>query len=145
MIIYIDLRYLTNTKNKRLHQAFFISSLPVSHFKSLFPLFYDIIIIGAGVVGCAISRELSKYELKVLVIEKEDDVAGSTSKANSGVMHAGYHKAPGSLKAILNVAGHANFQRLSDELDFPIKFTGKLVVAKKEDEIEQLRQLMDRG
>ncbi|MBN2543076.1 NAD(P)/FAD-dependent oxidoreductase [bacterium] len=106
---------------------------------------HDIIIIGAGVVGCALARALSRYKLDVLVLEKEDDVAGSTSKANSGVIHAGYHKKPGSLKATLNVAGHSYFQRLSDELDFPVKFIGKLVVAKKENEIEDLRKLMDRG
>ncbi|MBN1754761.1 NAD(P)/FAD-dependent oxidoreductase [bacterium] len=106
---------------------------------------FDIIIIGAGVVGCSIARELSRFKLDLMVIEKEEDVASGISKGNSGVIHAGYHKEPGSLKATLNVAGHRYFQEWGEQLDFPVKFNGKLVVAKVKEEVEGLRKLMERG
>ena len=66
---------------------------------------YDIIIIGAGVSGCACARELSRYDAKILVVEKEEDVCCGTSKANSAIVHAGYDAAHGSLMAKLNVEG----------------------------------------
>ena len=62
---------------------------------------YDIIIIGAGVTGCAIARELSKYEARILVVEKDEDVCTGTSKANSGIVHAGYDAKPGTLSVHL--------------------------------------------
>ena len=68
---------------------------------------YDIAIIGAGVVGCAIARELSKYRVKACVIEREEDVCCGTSKANSAIIHAGFDATPGKLKAKLNVQGNA--------------------------------------
>jgi len=70
-------------------------------------------------VGCSIARELSKYELKVCVVEKNSDVASGTSKANSGIVHAGHDAKPGTLKGKLNVRGNAKFDQLSRELDFP--------------------------
>ena len=72
----------------------------------------DIIIIGAGVTGCAIARELSRYDLDVCVIEKSSDVCEGTSKANSGIVHAGYDAKPGSLKAKLNVRGNEMMEQL---------------------------------
>ena len=66
---------------------------------------YDVIVIGAGVTGCSIARELSRYELDLLVLEKEEDVCCGTSKANSAIIHAGHDAAPGSLKARFNVEG----------------------------------------
>ena len=66
---------------------------------------YDIVIIGAGVIGCAIAYELAKYQLDVLVLEKESDVCSGTSKANSGIVHAGYDAKPATLKAKFNVDG----------------------------------------
>ena len=68
---------------------------------------YDVIVIGAGVTGCSIARELSRYELDLLVLEKEEDVCCGTSKANSAIIHAGHDAAPGSLKARFNVEGNA--------------------------------------
>ena len=67
---------------------------------------YDVMIIGAGVSGCAIARELSRYRLKIGVLEKEEDVCCGTSKANSGIVHAGFDAKPGTLKAKMNVEGN---------------------------------------
>ena len=66
---------------------------------------YDVCIIGAGVVGCAVARELSKYDLDVCVTDKEEDVCSGTSKANSAIAHAGYDAVPGTIKAKMNVRG----------------------------------------
>ena len=80
---------------------------------------YDAIIIGAGVTGCAIARELSRYQLNILVLEKEEDVCCGTSKANSAIIHAGHDAKPGSLKARFNVRGNELMDQLSADLDFP--------------------------
>ena len=80
---------------------------------------YDIIIIGAGVSGCACARELSRYDAKILVVEKEEDVCCGTSKANSAIVHAGYDAAHGSLMAKLNVEGSRRMPALAKELDLP--------------------------
>jgi glycerol-3-phosphate dehydrogenase len=70
---------------------------------------YDVVIIGAGIIGCSIARELSKFKLKTLVLEKESDVCCGTSKANSTIIHAGFDAKPGTLKAaILPIAGKGN-------------------------------------
>ena len=82
---------------------------------------YDVIIIGAGVSGAAAARELSRYNAKVCVIEKEEDVCCGTSKANSAIVHAGYDAKEGSLMAKLNVRGNALMEQLSKDLDFPFK------------------------
>ena len=81
---------------------------------------YDVIVIGAGVTGCAIARELSRYQLKLAVLEREEDVCCGTSKANSAIIHAGYDAVPGTLKARMNVAGNRMMDALSKELDFSI-------------------------
>ena len=106
---------------------------------------YDVIIIGAGVSGTASARELSRYQLKILVLEKEEDVCCKTSKANSGIVHAGYDAANGSLMAKLNVRGNELMEDLSKELDFPFKRTGSFVVCQKEEDILQLEKLKERG
>ncbi len=98
------------------------------------PKHYDIAIIGAGVVGCAIARELSKYSFKVILIEKEADVAEGISKANSGVIHAGFNVKPGSLKAKLNNKGVFMLPKLADELGLEYNICKKLVVAKNDEE-----------
>ena len=82
---------------------------------------YDVIIIGAGVSGAATARELSRYNVKTCVIEKEEDVCCGTSKANSAIIHAGYDAAEGSLMAKLNVRGNQMMEQLSKDLDFPFK------------------------
>ena len=84
---------------------------------------YDAIIIGAGVNGCAVARELSRKKLNIAVLEKCTDVCEGTSKANSGIAHAGFDAKPGTLMAKLNVIGSNRMEQLSKELDFPIKET----------------------
>lgn len=106
---------------------------------------YDVIIIGAGVSGCAIARELSRYQLKILVLEKESDVCEGTSKANSGIVHAGYDAEPGTLKARLNVAGSRKMKALSEELDFSYRQNGSLVLCFDEKEAWKLEELKKRG
>ena len=106
---------------------------------------YDVIIIGAGVVGSAVARELSRYNCKACVIEKEVDVCCGTSKANSGIVHAGYDAKPGSLKAQLNRAGNKMMKDLSEELDFAYENTGSFVVCTKEEDISKLEALLDKG
>jgi len=105
----------------------------------------DILIIGAGVVGCALAREFSKYELKTVLLEKESDVCCGVSKANSGVLHTGLYYKKGSLKARLCVEGRLMYKRLVKELDVPCTLCGKHVVARTEDEIKDLERLRDVG
>lgn len=100
-----------------------------------------ILIIGAGVVGCALAREFSKYELKTIVVEKESDVCCGASKGNSGVLHTGLYYKKGSLKARLCVEGRLMFPKLAEELGVPYAFCGKHVVARTEEEIKDLEKL----
>ncbi len=106
---------------------------------------YDLIIIGAGIVGCSIAREISRYQVKILLLEKEADVACGTSKSNSAIIHAGYDAKPGSLKARLNVAGNLLYEQLSRELDIPFKRNGSTVVAFSPEELPALEELYQRG
>ena len=89
---------------------------------------YDVIVIGAGVVGSAVARELSRYQLKTAVLEKELDVACGNSSRNTGMLHAGFTYKPGSLKAECAVEGNQEFDQVAKELGVPFKRTGKLVV-----------------
>lgn len=106
---------------------------------------YDVAIIGAGVVGCAIARELSKSQLKACVIEREEDVCCGTSKANSAIVHAGFDAIPGTLKAKLNVRGNEMMDELSKELDFPFIRNGSLVVCTDGQDPAGLEALLERG
>ena len=106
---------------------------------------YDVIIIGAGVCGCAIARELSRYQLKVAVLEKEEDVCCGTSKANSAIVHAGFDAETGSLMAKLNVEGNQMMEELSKELDFSFKKNGSLVLCFSEEDRPALQKLYERG
>lgn len=104
---------------------------------------YDVVIIGAGVSGCAVARELSRNKLSIAVLEKASDVCEGTSKANSGIVHAGYDAEPGTLKAKLNVRGSRLMEKLSKDLDFPYKKNGSLVLCfdgKEKGKLEELRQ-----
>jgi len=105
----------------------------------------DIVIIGAGVTGCSIARELSRYDLNITVVEKEEDVACGSSKANSAIIHAGFDAAPGTWKAKMNVKGNGMFPALCEELDVPYINNGSLVVAVTEDEEKVLEELLERG
>ena len=106
---------------------------------------YDVMIIGGGVAGAASARELSRYKVKVCVIEKEEDVCCGTSKANSAIVHAGYDAVTGSLMAKLNVRGNEMMESLSKELDFPFQKNGSLVVCLDEEDMPNLQALYDRG
>jgi len=107
--------------------------------------YYDMVIIGGGVVGCAIARDLSKYKVSVAVLEKEDDVGWGISCRNSGVVHAGFNNKPGTLMAQFCVEGNKSFAELCRQLDVPYKKIGKLVVAKKKEEIKGLKELKIQG
>ncbi|SCJ05871.1 L-2-hydroxyglutarate oxidase LhgO [uncultured Clostridium sp.] len=105
----------------------------------------DVVIIGAGIVGCAIARELSKYDLNVAVIEKENDVATGISKANSGIIHAGFNERKGTLKAKFNIEGNKMYDSLSHELNFTFKRNGAFVLAFNDDELYKLKTLKCNG
>lgn len=105
----------------------------------------DIIIIGAGVSGCAIARELSRKQAEILVLEKEEDVCCGTSKANSAIVHAGFDATPGTLKAKLNVEGNRLMPALAEELDIPFRQNGSLVVMTNEEDRPALEHLYQKG
>ena len=106
---------------------------------------YDVIIVGAGIAGACVARELSRYKLKVLLLEKDNDVACGTTKANSAIIHGGYDPKPGSLKAKFNVEGNPMFDKISEELSVPFKRTGSMVAAFTEDELKTVKELCARG
>ena len=106
---------------------------------------YDIIIIGAGVSGAAVARELSRYQAKILVLEKEEDVCCGTSKANSAIVHGGFDAEPGTLKAKLNVRGSRIMEQLSRDLDFHYDRCGSLVLCMAEEDRPKLRNLYEKG
>lgn len=106
---------------------------------------YDVIIIGAGAVGCTIARELSRYCLRILVLEKECDVAYGTSGRMSGVVHAGFNNKPGTLMAKFCVEGNREFESICKELDIPYKKTGKVLVAFDDDDMNALKGIIARG
>jgi glycerol-3-phosphate dehydrogenase len=138
----INLRMTTNesiSSNKNI----IANRIPVSQDKRSSP--YDVLIIGAGVVGCAVARELSRYDLKIAVLEKELDVGMETSGRNSGVLHAGFNNRPGTLMAKYCVEGCLEFDQVAKELDIPFKRTGKIVVGFTEDDKAKLCQLKEQG
>ena len=106
---------------------------------------YDVVIIGGGVSGCAVARELSKYKVNACVVEKCEDVCCGTSKANSAIIHAGFDAAEGSLMAKLNVQGNKMMDDLAKDLDIPFKRNGSLVLCLHEEDMPGLQALYDRG
>lgn len=106
---------------------------------------YDVVIIGAGVVGCMVARALSRFDLSVLLIDKESDVGAGTSSANTAIVHAGYDPVPGTLKAALNVAGNRMWDTLAAELDIPFERRGDYVVAVEPEEVPRLELLRRQG
>lgn len=106
---------------------------------------YDVIIIGAGVTGCAVARYLSRYQGSALVLERAEDVCCGTSKANSAIIHAGFDAAHGSLMAKMNVQGNRMLLELAKELDFPFRMNGSLVVCMSEEDMPRLRALYENG
>ena len=106
---------------------------------------YDVLVIGAGVVGCSVARELSRYQLSVCVAEKGPDVCMETSSRNSAVLHAGYNNKTGSLMAKFCVEGNRTFDQIAEELDIPYRRTGKLVVGFTPEDREKLEELKAQG
>ena len=106
---------------------------------------YDAVIIGGGVVGCAVARYLSRYRLSICLVERGEDVCVGTSKANSAICHAGFDAPVGSAKARFNVEGSRMMEGLSQELDFPYRRCGSLVLCFDEAELPHLRELLERG
>ena len=105
----------------------------------------DVIIIGAGVVGCAVARRLAGYKLNTVVLEKAEDVSCGASKANSGIVHAGFDAVPGTVKAYYNVKGANMYPALTKELGVPYRQNGSMVLAFTEEDLPMLKTLYERG
>ena len=106
----------------------------------------DVVIIGAGIVGLTIAREISRYDLNIIVVEKNSDVAfGSPTKANTGIIHAGYDDNPGTVKAKLCSKGNAFWHKIAPEVGAPFEEIGSFVVALKEEDMDILKVLKERG
>ena len=103
---------------------------------------YDVTIIGGGVIGCAIARELARFRLKVLLVEKECEVGFGTSKSNSGIIHAGHHGDPGTLKGSLEWAGNRMWDSLCADLGFGFERVGELTVAFTDEQRGKLDALL---
>ena len=106
---------------------------------------FDVIVIGGGITGTCILRELAKYNLKTLLLEKNRDIGSGVTKGNGGVVHSGYDAKNGTLKSKLNVKGAALYPQLSNELDFPYENKGTLTVAFSIDDLETIRTLYENG
>ncbi len=105
----------------------------------------DVVIVGAGVVGSLIASALSRYDLDIVLIDKESDVAEGTTKANTAIVHGGYDAKPGSLKAKLNVAGNAMFDQVCSDLDVEFDRCGTYVVGSTQQDLITLNELLERG
>ena len=106
---------------------------------------YDVLVIGAGVTGAMIARNLSRYELKVALLDKENDVGNLTSNANSAIIHSGYDPVPGTNKAKFNVLGNKMFDQICEELDVSFYRVGSLTVALYDEQLPLLKQLEERS
>ena len=106
---------------------------------------HDVLIIGAGVTGTMIARELSKYLLDVVILDKNNDAGDATSSANSAIIHSGYDPEPGSLKAKFNVLGNKKYPELVKELDVPFIQCGSLTIATEDEQIPVLKELAERS
>ncbi len=106
---------------------------------------FDTVVIGGGVVGCAVARELSRYALSVCLLEKEEDVCSGTSKANSAIAHAGFDAVPGTKKAEFNVKGNLMMDELAKDLEFEFKRNGSVVLCFADEDMPKLAELYQRG
>ncbi len=105
----------------------------------------DVVVIGAGAVGCAIARELSKYRVNVTVVEKNEDVGGDASKSNSAIIHTGYDAAPDTLESRLVVAANPMYDALTKALDIPFHRTGAILPAITEEQFEKLPEIKEKA
>lgn len=105
----------------------------------------DILVIGAGAVGCAIARELTKYKHKVLVVDKNEDVGGDASKSNSAIIHTGYDASPGTLESQLVVAANPMYEKLCADMDVPFAKTGAILPAFNDEQFQQLPALKEKA
>ncbi|MGE4277492.1 MAG: NAD(P)/FAD-dependent oxidoreductase [Lawsonibacter sp.] len=101
----------------------------------------DVVVIGAGAVGCAIARELSKYCVNVIVVDKNEDVGGDASKSNSAIIHTGYDAAPGTLESELVVAANPMYDVLTRDLQVPFCRVGAVLPAITEEQYERLPEI----
>ena len=106
---------------------------------------YDVLIVGAGVTGTMIARELSQYQLSIVILDKNNDAGDTTSSANSAIIHSGYDPEPGTLKAKFNVLGNAKYPKLVKELDVPFIQCGSLTIAIEDEQLEVLKELAERS
>ncbi len=106
---------------------------------------YDVIVIGGGVIGGMILRELARYNLKICLLEKENDICMGQSKANSGIVHAGFDALPSTLKAKFNLLGNKKMESVCKELGVKYKNNGSIVVAFSDEELKTLNDLLERG
>ncbi|MFR2404039.1 MAG: NAD(P)/FAD-dependent oxidoreductase [Eubacterium callanderi] len=106
---------------------------------------YDVVIIGAGIIGTSIARELSRYDLKIALLEKENDVSMGSTKANSAIVHGGYAEAHAKLKGRVCYQGRRQFEKLNEELNFGFAPIGSLVLAFEEEQKKGLEDLLENG
>ena len=106
---------------------------------------FDVVVIGAGIVGSFVARKLASYELSVAVLEKEPDVGNVTTMANSAIVHSGYDPVPGTLKAKLNVLGNKMMDKVCEELDVEMERIGSLTVALYDEQLPMLQSLAQRS
>ncbi|MBR5506938.1 MAG: NAD(P)/FAD-dependent oxidoreductase [Clostridia bacterium] len=105
----------------------------------------DVVVIGAGAVGCAIARELSKYQVNVIVVDKNEDVGGDASKSNSAIIHTGYDAAPGTLESQLVVAANPMYDEIVKDLDVPFKRIGAILPAITDEQFSQLPAIKEKA
>jgi len=105
----------------------------------------DVLIIGAGATGCAIARELSKYQLDIMVVDKNEDVGGDASKSNSAIIHTGYDAALGTLESELVVAANPMYDKLAQDLDVPFSRIGAILPAFTDEQFEKLPSIKEKA
>ena len=101
----------------------------------------NVVVIGAGAVGCAVARELSKYKIDVVVVDKNEDIGGDASKSNSAIIHTGYDASPGTLESQLVVAANPMYDELARDLDVPFKRIGAILPAITQEQYEKLPEI----
>ena len=104
----------------------------------------DVLVIGAGAVGCAITRELTKYNVNVICVDKREDIGGDASKSNSAIIHTGYDATPGTLESELVVAANPRYEKLCADLDIPLKKVGAILPAINDEQFAKLPSIKEK-